>query len=68
MKDVDSVSDSASNAEFDPGVRKIPWSREWQPTPVFLSGEFHREVWQPTVQWVTKSQKTTNTLTFHLFP
>ena len=23
------------------GVRKIPWRREWQPTPVFLPGEFH---------------------------
>jgi len=22
-------------------VGKIPWRREWQPTPVFLSGEFH---------------------------
>ena len=21
-------------------VRKIPWRREWQPTPVFLPGEF----------------------------
>ena len=21
---------------FDPGVRKIPWSRKWKPTPVFL--------------------------------
>ena len=28
---------------FDPLVRKIPWSRKWQPTPVFLSGKFHRE-------------------------
>ena len=26
---------------FDPWVRKIPWSRKWQPTPVFLLGEFH---------------------------
>ena len=26
---------------FDPWVRKIPWRREWQPTPVFLPGEFH---------------------------
>ena len=25
--------------EFDPWVRKIPWRREWQPTPVFLPGE-----------------------------
>ena len=22
-------------------VRKIPWRREWQPTPVLLPGEFH---------------------------
>ena len=27
--------------EFDPWVRKIPWRREWQPTPVFLPREFH---------------------------
>ena len=26
---------------FDPWVRKIPWSREWQLTAVFLPGEFH---------------------------
>ena len=26
---------------FDPWVRKIPWRREWQPTPVFLPGEFY---------------------------
>ena len=25
---------------FDPWVRKISWRREWQPTPVFLPGEF----------------------------
>ena len=25
---------------FHPWVRKIPWSRTWQPTPVLLSGEF----------------------------
>ena len=22
-------------------VRKIPWRRKWQPTPLFLSGKFH---------------------------
>ena len=27
--------------EFDPLVRKIPWRRAWQPTPVFLPGESH---------------------------
>jgi len=26
---------------FDPWVEKLPWRREWQPTPVFLPGEFH---------------------------
>ena len=25
-----------------PGSGKIPWRREWQPSPVFLPGEFHR--------------------------
>ena len=25
---------------FDSWVRKIPWKREWQPTPVFLSRKF----------------------------
>ena len=23
------------------GSGKIPWKRKWQPTPVFLPGEFH---------------------------
>ena len=36
---------SSCNAEdpgsIDPWVGKIPWRREWQPTPVFLPGEFH---------------------------
>ena len=27
--------------EFDPWMGKIPWRREWPPTPVFLPGEFH---------------------------
>ena len=24
-------------------VRKVPWRRIWQPTPVFLPGEFHEQ-------------------------
>ena len=27
--------------EFNPWVRKTPWRRKRQPTPVFLSGKFH---------------------------
>ena len=30
---------NAGRHGFDPWVGKIPWSREWQPTPVFLPGE-----------------------------
>ena len=26
---------------FNPWVRKLPWSRKWQPTPVLLPGKFH---------------------------
>ena len=26
---------------FSPWVGKIPWSRKWQPTPIFLPGKFH---------------------------
>ena len=29
--------------KFNPWVRKIPWRRKWQPTPVFLSGKFHEQ-------------------------
>ena len=28
---------------FDPWARKIPWSRKWQSTPIFLAGEPHRQ-------------------------
>ena len=26
---------------FDPWIRKLQWSRKWQPTPVFLPGKSH---------------------------
>ena len=26
---------------FDTWVRKIPWRREWQPTPIFLPEKFY---------------------------
>ena len=35
---------------------KIPCRRKWQPTPVFLPGEFHgKRTWQAIVHGVTKS-------------
>ena len=39
---------------FDSWVRKIPWRRKWQPTPV-LPGESHdREAWLATVHGVAE--------------
>ena len=32
---------AVQETEFDPWVKKIPWIREWLPTPVFSPGEFH---------------------------
>ena len=29
------------DTDSGPWVRKIPWKRTWQPTPVFLPGESH---------------------------
>ena len=28
---------------FNPWVRKIPWRRKWQPSPVFLPGKSHEQ-------------------------
>ena len=44
--------------QFDPWVRKIPWSRKWQPIPVFLPGESHgqRNLAEYIAHGVTKSQ------------
>ena len=42
---------------FDPWVRKIPWGRKWQPTPVFfLENPMDREAWKTTVHGIAKSQ------------
>ena len=42
---------------FDPWVGKIPWSRKWQPTPLFLPGNvMDRRTWWATVHRFEKSQ------------
>ena len=48
-------------------VRKIPWRRKWQPTPVFLPGESH--VWRSLVgysPWVRKESDMTERLNSNL--
>ena len=32
---------AVQETQVQPQVRKILWRREWQPTPIFLPGEFH---------------------------
>ena len=44
----------------DSCVGKIPWSRAWQPTPVFLPGESHGQgAWRATVYSIAKELDTT---------
>jgi len=40
---------------FNTWVRKIPWRRQWQPTPVFLPGEFHGQSLQALVHGIAKN-------------
>ena len=40
IKDLPAIAGDMRH-RFDPWIRKIPWRRKWQPTPVFLPGEFH---------------------------
>ena len=42
---------------LDPSVRRIPWSRAWQPTPVFsLENPMDRGAWWATAHRVAKRQ------------
>ena len=51
------ISMQCRRPRFDPWVGKIPWRREWQPTPVFLPGEsMDRGSWWATVHRVANSQ------------
>ena len=49
---------------FDPWVRKIPWRRKWQPTPIFLPGKSHG--WRNLAgysPWGSKESDTTKDFT-----
>ena len=64
---------------LDPWLGKIPWSRKWQPTPVFLPGESHRQKslvdYSPrshtesdTTEQLTHTHTHTHTHTLIIFP
>ena len=49
----------------DPWIGKVPWRKAWQPTPVFLPGEFHGQLsLVATVHRVAESDTTETTNTF----
>ena len=35
------AGDPSDKGLIHPGIGKIPWSRKWQSTPVFLMGKFY---------------------------
>ena len=41
VKNLPANAGVAWRCRFNPWVRKIPWRRKWQPTPVFLSKNLH---------------------------
>ena len=52
---------------FNPWVSKIPWKREWLPTPVFLPGESHgQKSLVGYSQWGHKELDMTERLSTHL--
>ena len=58
----------AGRRGFDPWVRKIPWKRAWQPTPVFLPKKFHGqrslEGYSP---WICKESDMTEQLCTRIY-
>ena len=41
VKNLSANAGDIKRHRFDPWVRKSPWRRAWQPTPVFLPGKSH---------------------------
>jgi len=55
-----------NRCRFDPWVGKISGSRKWQPTPVFLSGEFHgQRSLVGYIPWGHKESHTSELLSTH---
>ena len=62
---ISAVKNLPGRHRFDPCVRKIPWRRKWQPTPVLLPGKFHRwRAWRAMVHGVAKSRTQLSDFTF----
>ena len=55
----------AGGTGFDTWVRKMPWSRKWQPTPVGLPGEFHGQ--RSVVGFISPGMGLHEQLTLHYY-
>ena len=52
---------------FHPWAGKIPWSMAWQPTPVFLRGEFYgQRILAGYSPWGCKESDMTEILSTHM--
>ena len=40
VKNLPAIAGDAGSKRFDPWFGKIPWSKKWQSTPVFLPEKF----------------------------
>ena len=61
-----SICLQCGRAVFNPWVRKIPWRRKWQPTPVLLPGKSHgRRSLIGCTPWGCWESDTTEQLHFH---
>ena len=56
---------SAGDLGSIPGLGRFPWRREWEPTPVFLPGEFHGQ--EPGWLQSRRSQRVGNDWVTHTF-
>ena len=66
VKDPSASAGDNKKFGFGPWVRKIPWWKEWQPTPVFLPGEsMDRGAWRATVHGVAKCWTQLKQLSMH---
>ena len=53
------VKNLPARCRFDPWVKKMPWRRAWQPTPIFLPGESHG--WRSLAGYSPQSGKESDT-------
>ena len=56
---MDKESPVVQETPLDSWVGKIPWRKKWQPTPVFLAGDYHRK--RSLVGYSPKGRKKSDT-------